>query len=62
MTRRYGAGVRGYRLGLTAETIAALDAVWPAGRRASLCKAAMVKPRGRTLMSSGPRTGFLAIS
>ena len=43
MTRRYGTGIRGYRLGLTAETIAALDAVVPAGQRAAFCEAAIRK-------------------
>ncbi|MBI4212832.1 MAG: hypothetical protein HY534_00835 [Chloroflexi bacterium] len=43
MTRRYGAGIRGYRLGLTSETIAALDAVVPAGQRAAFCEAAIRK-------------------
>lgn len=43
VARRYGAGIRGYRLGLTAETIAALDGMVPAGQRAAFCEAAIRK-------------------
>lgn len=41
MTRRYATNVRPYRLGLTSDTIAALDAIVPAGQRAEFCERAI---------------------